>query len=147
MFQGPVEHLQVVLDPACRSACGGPQLPCNRIFGFGAEHRAWRQPGEGQRRGAQSEQLRAHGHRERGRPGCAFGGGAIESGAVECLDLGATLKVVELLAAQLVDQFLQLSATKVYGNRIYALSINALRRFREQQFWQAGNTCRALCQN
>ena len=39
------------------------------------------------------------------------------------------------------------TAAKVYGNRIYALSINALRRFREQQFWQAGNTCRALCQN
>jgi len=67
--------------------------------------------------------------------GCAFGRGEQDMFA-HC-----TVEALESRQGQRV------SAAKVYGNRIYALSINALRRFREQQFWQAGNTCRALCQN
>ena len=65
----------------------------------------------------------AHRRGERGRPGAAARGEALEYFAFDHDLLAAQFEKIELFLAQLLDP---LSAAKVYGNRISALNINVL---------------------
>jgi len=104
VFQTPVERFQVVLPPTRCCRHGRAQQRWNRILGLGAEHRARHQPGERQRRSAESKQLRSHGDGERGRPSGAAWGRAVERCPRKLMDLGPALKKVDLLGPQLINE-------------------------------------------
>lgn len=104
VFQTPVERFQIVLPPTRCCRHGRAQQRWNRILGLGAEHRARHQPGERQRRSAESKQLRSHGHRERGRPGGATRGRAVERRPRKLMDLGPALEKVDLFGPQLINE-------------------------------------------
>ncbi len=104
ILQALVEHIEVLLCPESRRTRGSPQQRDNRLIGLGAEHRARHQPGERQRRSAESKQLRPQGHGERGRPGGATRSRAVERCPRKLMDLGPTLKKVDLLGPQLINE-------------------------------------------